>query len=157
MTSILMVVVIIFTFHIGEEFGYKKAESIDHMSNGYYKAFGQGEQKQTGLFGSLFDDQTGTHGVAGKVINTTATNIIVEDNDGIEKTVIFDSKTIIRKQRKTVEFSEIKDDDFVVVIGSPNNDGKITAKIIRVLPPPANDHDQDNQTSSSTLSTTTSQ
>ena len=153
MTCIIVVVGVIFVFHIGEEFGYRKAELIEHMSDGYYKAFGPGDQRRTGPFGSFFDDQTDTHGVAGKVIDNTANSLIVEDNENIEKTVVFSTSTIIRKQRTTLTTTDIKNGDFVVIIGSPTTDGKITAKIIRIVPPPTAEPDQDNTgTSSKTVS-----
>ena len=151
MAAVIIMAGIIFVFHIGEEFGYKKAELMDQVSGNYYKTFGPGDPRKTGPLGYLFDDQTGTHGVAGKVANVTAGKIVVEDNEGIEKTVTTDSDTIIKKQRNTISINDIQPDDFIVVIGSPNANGEIDAKIIRVVPPPITQATSTNtQTSSST-------
>ena len=157
MTVILIIACVIIVFHTGEEFGYKKEQLMDNVSNGYYKTLGPGDVRRTGPFGYLFDDQTGTHGVSGKVISVTADKILVEDNEGIEKTVLVDSNTTIKKQRATISESDIKPDDFMIVIGSPTTDGQVDAKIIRILPPPGSppeDMDSASTTSgSSTLPT----
>ena len=60
MTVIVILAGIIIVFHVGEEFGYKKAELMDNMSDNYYRAFGPGDPHKMGAFGYLFDDQTGT-------------------------------------------------------------------------------------------------
>lgn len=149
MTVILVIACTIIVFHVGEEFGYKKYEIMNRMSGGYYKTFGPGDNRRMGPLGYLFDDQTNTHGVSGKVINVTADKILVEDDEGIEKNVLVDNKTIIKKQRLSIKESEIKIDDFIIVIGSPTSDGQIDAKIIRILPAPITET-QENEISSST-------
>ena len=136
MTAILILAIIICVFHLGEEFGYKKAQIMDRLGGGYNHAFGPGDPRQDGPFGYLFDDQTGTHGVAGKVISITSDKILVEGHDNIEKIVIIDKNTIIKKQRATVTTQDIAPDDLIVVIGSPTATGEITAKIVRIMPPP---------------------
>ncbi len=133
---IFILIVVIFVFNVGEEFGYHKAEVMEQMSSGYGHTFAPHDMRHNGPFGYLSDDQTGTHGVAGKVVSMTENKILVADNEGIEKTVLTDSNTIIRKQRDTITEAEIKPDDFVIVIGTPNNSGQITAKIIRIVPSP---------------------
>ena len=138
MTGILILAGIIFVFHLGEEFGYKKAELTDRMSDGYYKAFGPRNPGQSGPFGYLFDDQTDPHGVAGKVINVSDNNILVADNGGIEKIVTIDKTTIIKNRRDNIDIREIKTGDYIVIIGVPATDGHINAKMVRVLPPPIN-------------------
>jgi hypothetical protein len=42
---------------------------------------------------------------------------------------------MIERLRETVKISDLKVDDFVVVIGEPNDSGQIEAKFIRLLPP----------------------
>ena len=155
MTAILVIIGIILVFHIGEEFGYKKAEVIGRMSDGYYQAFDPSSPGQNGPFGYLFDDQTDSHGVAGKVVNVSDNKIIVADNEGIEKSVLVDKDTILKNHRDNIVVSDIKADDYVIVIGLPAADGQITAKIIRVVPPPQNTPGQAG-TGTSTLPASTS-
>lgn len=148
MTAILVLVGIIFVFHIGEEFGYKKAELTDHMSDNYYKAFGPHDPGQNGPLGYLFDDQTDAHGVAGKVINVSDNKILVADNEGIEKNVLVDKTTILKNHRDNITTKDIKPGDYIVVIGSPTTDGQINAKIVRIVPtPPQNTLETEDSTS----------
>ena len=148
MTAILILVGIIFVFHIGEEFGYKKAELTDQMSDGYYKAFGPRDPGQSGPLGYLFDDQTDAHGVAGKVINVSDNKILVADNEGIEKNVLVDKTTILKNHRDNITTKDIKPGDYIVVIGSPTTDGQINAKIVRIVPtPPQNTLETEDSTS----------
>ena len=135
MTGILIIAIVICVFHLGEEFGYKKAQVMGEMGGGYDRAFGPKDPHEAGPFGYLFDDQTGTHGVAGKVISITDDKLLVEDHDSTEKTVIIDNDTIIKKQRADIKETDIQPNDLIIVIGSPTDNGEITAKIIRVMPP----------------------
>lgn len=136
MLTIAIIAGIIIVFYIGVQFGYKKAEFIEHMSDGYYRAFGPNNPHEGGAFGYFFDDQTSTHGVAGKIITTSNNKIIIEDNDGTEKTVLVSTSTLIKEGRKTITTDDIKVDDFAISIGDPNDQGQIVAKIIRLVPPP---------------------
>lgn len=69
--------------------------------------------------------QTGSNGVAA---------LIIKDRDGTEKIILVTDKTEIRKFRETVKLSDLKIDDYVVVIGEPNDAGQVEAKLIRIMP-----------------------
>ena len=142
MTVVLVIACTIIVFHVGEEFGVKKAEVMDHMSGGYYKTLGPRDSRGSGPLGYLFDDQTNTHGVSGKVVSIEADKILVEDDEGIEKTVLVDANSIIKKQRLSIQASEIQPGDFIVVIGTPTPEAQIDAKIIRIIPAPPTDGDE---------------
>ncbi len=114
------IAVVIFVFHIGEDFGYRRAEITSHsMGNNHNRGF-------------LSDDQTNTHGVVGNVASIINNKLLVVDDDGTEKTVLISTSTIIRKQHDTITPDVIKVDDSVIVIGQPNTNNEIEAKIIRV-------------------------
>jgi hypothetical protein len=59
----------------------------------------------------------------------------VKSREGVEKTVLVDDRTEIRRFRETVELTNLKNDDFIVTIGEANQSGQIVAKLIRVMPP----------------------
>jgi hypothetical protein len=44
-------------------------------------------------------------------------------------------KTAIKKQNSDIKIIDIKVDDEVVIIGEPNDEGQIDAKLIRVMSP----------------------
>jgi hypothetical protein len=59
----------------------------------------------------------------------------VQDNkDNTEKVVLIKDDTQIQKMMISVKASGLSVDDFVVVIGDPNNQGQIEAKFIRIMP-----------------------
>ena len=137
MAALLITIGIILVFHVGEEFGYRKAVFMDRSSANYYQAFGpRADTHDDGPLGYLFDQQASTHGVAGKIITITGQKILVADNEGIEKNVIVDTNTVIRNHRTDITAADLEPNDVIVVIGSPTADGSIAAKIIRVLPAP---------------------
>ncbi len=56
---------------------------------------------------------------------------LVKGKDDVEKMVLVSDKTEISRGRQTVRIDELKIDDSVVIIGSPNEQGQIEAKLIR--------------------------
>jgi tRNA splicing ligase len=76
------------------------------------------------------------HGATGKIIKIELPNIIVEGKDDTEKVVSLDNDTKIQNGRDVVAEEDLALDDFVVVIGVPNDKGVIEAKLIRVIPKP---------------------
>ncbi len=76
------------------------------------------------------------HGATGKILKLEAPNIIVEGRDNIEKVILINDKTKIQEGKMTVGSDDLRADDFVVVIGNPNNQGVIEAKLIRIVPSP---------------------
>jgi hypothetical protein len=50
--------------------------------------------------------------------------------------VLTNTDTQVRKFRDAAAVTDLKTDDFVVVIGSPDDSAEIVAKFIRILPPP---------------------
>ncbi|TSC53659.1 MAG: hypothetical protein LiPW39_149, partial [Parcubacteria group bacterium LiPW_39] len=51
----------------------------------------------------------------------------------VEKIILISEKTTIEKGRETIKKEELKAGDRVVIIGSPNEQGQIEAKLIRVF------------------------
>lgn len=74
------------------------------------------------------------HGAVGRVLSAALPTLIVSDRDGTEKSIVVTNDTIIRSARSDIASTTIKNDDFIVVIGNPESDGRITAKLIRVMP-----------------------
>lgn len=126
------VIVIVFVFRAGEQVGFHKAGFGRDWGEHYEDNFGAGR-------GGFFDrdDRFPTaHGATGKIIKADASSLVVEDRDGTEKVVIISDDTAIEKMREAIHASDLAVGDTVVVIGEPNADGQIEAKLIRVLPDP---------------------
>jgi hypothetical protein len=74
------------------------------------------------------------HGTVGEIIKIDGNNIIVKGRDNVEKTILVDEKTVIKAGFKNIKLSDLKINDIIVVIGSPNDKGQIEGKLIRVFP-----------------------
>jgi hypothetical protein len=73
------------------------------------------------------------HGVVGPVIKIDQSSFVVEDRDGSEKTVLVTPSTTVREDGSAIKFSDLKLNDQVVAIGSPNHTGEVTATLVRVM------------------------
>lgn len=126
-------VLIIVVFQIGVLVGFKKAKFSFSMGENYARMFEKKEEKKMRMFADRFPT---SHGSAGKIIKIGEDSFVVEDREGIEKTIVFATSTMVKKFKESVSVQEIQAGDFVVVVGSPNEDSEIVAELIRVLPPP---------------------
>lgn len=74
------------------------------------------------------------HGAMGVVESLGENTLVVRDRTGALKTVLVDSKTQIRRGPATINFSDLKKNEQVVVLGEPEEkEGAIKAKLIRVM------------------------
>ena len=137
-------IILLFVFKLGIMVGERKAEFSCAWGENYQRNFGGPKQ---GFFGNLppkaLDRQLmPTGSAAGPIIQVnistsssqTAT-LVVQGQDEIERQVLVDEKTIIKRYREDIEASDLKTGEFVVVIGKPNDQGQIQAELIRVMPP----------------------
>jgi Domain of unknown function (DUF5666) len=76
------------------------------------------------------------HGAIGAVTNIESGRLTLKGLDGNEKNVSLGSSTVIRLDEANIKPGDLKVNDHVVVIGSPENDGSIDARLIRVLDDP---------------------
>jgi hypothetical protein len=126
-------------FKAGMIAGFRKASFGRDWGNNYAMNFGsphKGPQMMKGGFGD-FDNLPNAHGAIGKIIKIESpTMIILDEKDNTEKVILMNEKTEIRKMRDSIKQDELKLDDHVVVIGTPNSAGQIEARLIRLLPAP---------------------
>ena len=76
------------------------------------------------------------HGAVGKILKIELPTIIVEDKDATEKVIVLTENTKIQNGTTTVTPLDLKINDFIITIGSPNDQGQVEAKFIRILPAP---------------------
>lgn len=136
------VVILLFVFQAGIFVGYFKASHSLRAGDNFSRTFGDrgpGFGGKMPRFGMM--DPTNAHGTAGTIVSANLPTMIVSDRDGTEKTVLVSDKTDIRKFRDSIASSELKNGDFIVVIGSPDEQGAIEAQLIRVMPTPPGQND----------------
>jgi len=132
--SMATFIVLAFVFGLGVFVGTKKADFSFKWAEEYHRNFGG---PQEGFFGNMMGDQfTAANGAFGQIIKISDGILTVKDKDNPEKIVLVNDETSIIYQRQNLKLSDLKTGDNVVVIGDPNDDGQIQAKLIRVLPPP---------------------
>lgn len=89
------------------------------------------------MMGGYFDEMMpGGHGVIGEIISINLPQMIVSGPDNLEKTVLVATSTVIRQFQENIKSSDLKIGNFVVVLGNPDNNGQVEAKLIRVMPNP---------------------
>ncbi len=133
-----IVLVALLIFAAGVTVGFHKADFGRAWEENYDQNFGMGHRADAGPVGQtgIMDYFPTAHGATGKIIKIELPNIIVQDKDNTEKTVSIGSDTTIQEGRTTAVATDLKVDDFVVSIGTPDNNGVIEAKFIRVIPAP---------------------
>jgi hypothetical protein len=118
-------------FRAGIVVGYRKAHFSARLGDNYSRAFGN---RPTDFpFGMMASDLPGGHGTVGKIVGITLPTFVVASPDNVEKIVLIKADTIIRRWRDTIASSSLIINDSVVVLGTPNDQGEIEARLIRTI------------------------
>ncbi len=124
-------IILLLVFKAGEFVEYKKAAFSYKWAENYEHNFGS---PQKGFFHDIDDRMyTSAHGTSGTILKIEGATLTLKQDDNTEKTVVLSDQTTIRKQTQTVKPADLKVDDQIVCIGSPNTQGQIEAKFIRVF------------------------
>ncbi len=124
------IIIAFLIFSLGVTVGFHKASFGREWGENYEPNFGFGPGRPS--FGA--NNFPNANGAIGKIIKIELPTIIVQDKDNTEKVVLINTDTSIRKVMADIKASDLLVNDYVVVIGSPDNQGQIEAKFIRVLP-----------------------
>jgi len=129
-------IVLLFVFRAGMIVGFKKASFSYQWGENYHRNFAG---PRAGFFGDFMGGDFGkdfidAHGVFGQIIKIDGSTLVIKGANEAEKIILLKDDTAVRRLRETIKPGDLKVDDNIVVIGSPNNAGQIEAKLIRVLP-----------------------
>lgn len=134
-----IVIIATLIFSAGVTVGFHKASFGRAWGEHYNENFGMGHRNSR-IMGidkdGVMDYFPNAHGATGKIIKIELPSIIVEDKDNTEKVILIKEDTKIQKTREEIARTDLKLDDFVIIIGTPDAQGQIEAKFIRVLPSP---------------------
>lgn len=125
-------IVIILVFSAGVSVGFHKASFGRAWGENYERNFGMRPNRP--MF--MENNFPNAHGAIGKIIKIELPTIIVQDKNNTEKVVLTKDDTQIQRMKERMSKNDLKIDNFVVVIGSPNEQGQIEAKLIRIMPSP---------------------
>lgn len=135
LVAIGALIVLLFVFKVGVFVGYKKASFSYRWGENYHRNFAGPRGGFFGDFRRGFGDKDfiNAHGTFGSVIKIDGNIVIVKSRDDVEKTALVSDDTVIRRGREAIRVSDLKVDDRIVIIGSPNGQGQIEAKLIRLF------------------------
>lgn len=129
-------ITLLVVFQAGMVIGERKAAFSYRFGDNYFRNFGEHENRR-GSFGMGKEGRfPEAHGAVGKILNITPPTLMILGPDNLEKVILINDKTAIRHFRDEAVLTDLRVDDFIVVIGSPNTMSQIEAKLIRILPPP---------------------
>ncbi len=141
------ILLLFLVFSSGVAVGLKKAHFSNKFADNYERNFmgphfDMRDGKKPEFFGKTPPDFMreaegrdfrNAHGIAGKILSISETNLIIKDRDDKENTVTITEKTLIKLQRDDLKIADLKTGDEIVVMGSPNENGTISASLIRVF------------------------
>jgi len=123
-------------FSAGVFVGLKKAKFSYRWGENYERNF-MGPRPPMGPMGFFHEmegrDFRNPHGLAGTIVSITDNNLVVKDQDNKENTVAVTDKTIIKDRGLDLKISDLKQDQKVVIMGKPQDNGVINADLIRVF------------------------
>ena len=128
-------VVLVFIFTAGVLVGHEKARFSGAWGENYYRNIMGPGGRERGMmdFGRPeFNARSGF----GQIIKIEGNNIIVKGPDNVEKIIVANNQTAIQKFNQSLKVSDLRVDEYIVVIGRPNSQGQVEAKLIRVMPAP---------------------
>ncbi len=129
-------IILLLVLQLGLTIGSRKALFSCRWTQNYHRMFGG---PKAGFFQNFSgQDFISGHGTAGNIVKIYGNNIIIQGQDNIEKIVTIASSTIIKSGARGLTAAELEINDPLVVIGSPQEDGSILGKIIRVFYPADN-------------------
>jgi len=121
-------------FGAGVFVGLEKAQFSYNWGENYYRAIA-GPKPFSADVGYL-----NAHGAAGKILKIDSAGLVLSDNDNDEKNILINNQTLIKSGPLDYGADRLKTGDYIVVIGSPDNQGEIRAQLIRVIPAPPLSH-----------------
>jgi hypothetical protein len=125
-----IVIVALLIFSAGVTVGFYKASFGHAWGENYEYNFGLAPNRP--ILGK--DTFPNANGAIGKIIKIELPTLIVQDKDNTEKVILITSDTQMEEMKNPITTSDLKIDASVVVIGTPNKQGQIEAKFIRVMP-----------------------
>lgn len=124
-------VVALLIFQAGLYVGFRKANFSFGWGENYHRNFGG--PRQGFLPDVRGDDLINGHGIAGTIIKIDNQAIVIKDVSGIERIVNTNDQTDIKNGRDKIILKDLKADERIVVLGTPEQDGSVTAKLIRIF------------------------
>lgn len=130
--GVLGTLTLVITFELGMAAGFHRAEFSYHLDQNYGRTFGRTDARMT-LPGT---GAPNPHGAFGKVVSVSLPTVTIATDGRPEQEVLISADTQVRDQDATVAASTLKEGDYIIVLGAPNESGQVAAKLVRIVPAP---------------------
>ncbi len=122
-------------FWLGITVGFHKADFSYRWGENYHRNFGgpRGGFIPDRFMPELGKDFINSNGTYGKIAKIELPTITVL-SDEAEKVVLIKDNTVIRRLKEEIKAQDLKLDEYIVVVGEPNDKAQIEAKLIRIMP-----------------------
>jgi hypothetical protein len=142
--AIGVVIIVLVSFAGGVAVGFMKAKFSYKFGENYERNFiggpfqGQkgmmGDREPRGMMGN-FEGRgfRSGHGISGNIISIADNKIIIKDRNGQENTISVGDKTLIKRGQDTISLNDLKNNEQIVVMGQPGDNGMVNADLIRVF------------------------
>jgi RNase P/RNase MRP subunit p29 len=125
-------IILVGIFSLGMNIGIKKAGFTYAWSQNYLNNFGGSRMMVAPPPSGQFFNP---HGLDGTILSSDKNTLVIKGDDNTEKTILISPQTTIRFNFQNLQESDLKTGEEIIVIGDPNPQGQIEAKLIRVLNP----------------------
>jgi len=138
-------IIVLVSFAGGVAIGFHKAKFSYKFGENYERNFIGGHPGPMGMMGgpgqSPRDMMRGfegrgfrnSHGIAGAIISVADNQIVIKDRDGQENTISVSDQTLIKRRQSTISVNDLKNDEQIVVMGCPGDNGMVNADLVRVF------------------------
>lgn len=137
-------IILLIGLKAGMFIGFRKANFSFKWGENYHKNFGG---PRGGFFGNFegrdFIEGQGDFGQIIKIDGNAPTStpasalsLVIKGRGDVEKIVLVKNDAVIKRFKTNIKPTDLKVDDYIVVIGEPNDHGQIEAKLIRLSPLP---------------------
>lgn len=127
-------VIVLLILALGIFIGGMKASFSYRWAENYHKNFGGPRGGFMGGFPGFPDrDFIEGHGAFGEIVKINDSDLVIKGRDDVEKVILITKDTVIKKARKTIKKEDLKVGNAVTIIGAPDKEGRIEAKLIRVF------------------------
>jgi len=136
---IVAIIALLLAFQAGLYVGFEKASFDNKIGENYFRAV-NGSQGGIMMMINKGGSIENTHGAVGQIVDLKLPFATIEDRAGIEKTIQISTSTQIKDADGDENVTSLKLNDYVVVFGEPasSTEAILSAKLVRVLPPPSN-------------------
>ncbi len=122
-------IILVLDFRLGVFVGLEKAQFGSRWDEHYRRNI-LGSPMMFGLPGPGLN----AHGVVGPIVSIQGNTLVVKGEDAEKTIVVPANAAILGRPHERLDFSALKVGEQVSVIGGPNSEGQIEARLVRILP-----------------------